>query len=162
MMRELGGEMTVALYDMIQKMPLFTHFTEKEKREFAMREHQYLGFEAGGVIVQEGHKSTTMFLLLKGSARVVRGGHEVILARLGPGAVFGELSFLTQRPRFSSVVAEEEVMLLKMDETFFASLHPDMRDKMKNYLIDLLIKRLDAMNESLVRIASFARGRMLT
>jgi hypothetical protein len=48
-----------------------------------------------------------------------------------------------------------------MDEKFLNRVSPEIRDKIKNYLIELLANRLDTMNEALVKISRYARGSTL-
>jgi CRP/FNR family cyclic AMP-dependent transcriptional regulator len=60
-------------------------------------------FPAGRFIVEQGQVGNGLFILLSGTARVVRG--DDVLARLGPGESFGELSVIDQQPRVASVIA---------------------------------------------------------
>ena len=53
-----------------------------------------------------------MFIVVSGSARVVRDGTTV--ATLGPGAFFGELSVLDGKPRNAQVIAEGETVCLAL------------------------------------------------
>ena len=55
------------------------------------------------------------------------------------------------------MIADEEVMVMKMDDEFFRKVKPEIKDKIKDYLIELLINRLDTMNESLSKISRSAR-----
>lgn len=61
-------------------------------------------FPAGHVIARQGEIGTGFFVVVAGSVRVVRDG--TILATLGPGEFFGELSVLDGRPRNAMVAAE--------------------------------------------------------
>jgi hypothetical protein len=56
------------------------------------------------------------------------------------------------------VIANENILAIKIDDDFFEKLDPVMRDNIKNYLIELLANRLDSMNEALSKIAKYARG----
>ncbi len=61
-------------------------------------------FPVGHVIARQGEIGTGFFVVITGSVRVVRGGD--VVARLGAGEFFGELSVLDRMPRNASVVAE--------------------------------------------------------
>ncbi len=61
-------------------------------------------FPAGHVIARQGEIGTGFFVVIEGSVRVVRDGE--VVARLGPGEFFGELSVLDRMPRNASVLAE--------------------------------------------------------
>jgi CRP-like cAMP-binding protein len=69
-------------------------------------------FPAGHVIARQGEIGTGFFVVIEGWVRVVRDGEMV--ARLGPGEFFGELSVLDRMPRNASVVAESAVTCLAL------------------------------------------------
>lgn len=146
------------LYEMIKDMPIFKHFEKSEIQGFAAMEHALLGFGPNDMIISEGDTFTSLYLLIKGTILITKTGYETPISKLSPGAVFGEMSFLSQKPRFTNVIACESVMVMKMDEAFFGKVRPEIKDKIKDYLIELLILRLDKMNESLSKIAKYARS----
>ena len=61
-------------------------------------------FPPGHVIARQGDIGTGFFVVITGLVRVVRDG--AIVARLGPGEFFGELSVLDRLPRNATVAAE--------------------------------------------------------
>jgi CRP/FNR family transcriptional regulator, cyclic AMP receptor protein len=61
-------------------------------------------FPADHVIARQGEIGTGFFVVVEGGVRVVRDG--VVVARLGPGEFFGELSVLDGRPRVAQVIAD--------------------------------------------------------
>jgi CRP/FNR family cyclic AMP-dependent transcriptional regulator len=67
-------------------------------------------FPAGHVIARQGEIGTGFFVVVDGMVRVVRDGS--VLARLGPGDFFGELSVLDGKPRNAMVAAETETTCL--------------------------------------------------
>jgi CRP-like cAMP-binding protein len=56
------------------------------------------------VIARQGEIGTGFFVIVEGGVRVVRDG--AVVARLGPGEFFGELSVLDRMPRNATVAAE--------------------------------------------------------
>jgi CRP-like cAMP-binding protein len=69
-------------------------------------------FPAGHVIARQGEIGTGFFIVVSGSVRVVRDG--VVVAHLGAGEFFGELSVLDQMPRNATVAAEEATSCLAL------------------------------------------------
>lgn len=69
-------------------------------------------FPAERVIARQGEIGTGFFVVAEGTARVVRDG--VVVARLGPGEFFGELSVLDGGPRIAQVVADTPVRCLAL------------------------------------------------
>jgi len=61
-------------------------------------------FPAERVIAREGEIGTGLFIVADGAVRVVRNGQ--VIARMGPGEFFGELSVLDGAPRNASVIAD--------------------------------------------------------
>ena len=86
-------------------------------------------------------------------------GRTILLAKLKPGELFGEMAMFSDKKRHSDAVAGEDVQLLKIDDNFFKKAKPFIVDKMKNYFIELLINRLDAMNESLMAVSKLMRAK---
>lgn len=69
-------------------------------------------FPTGHVIARQGEIGTGFFVVVAGSVRVVRDG--VVLASLGPGEFFGELSVLDGLPRVAQVAAVEPTRCLAL------------------------------------------------
>jgi CRP/FNR family transcriptional regulator, cyclic AMP receptor protein len=61
-------------------------------------------FPADHVIARQGEIGTGFFIIVNGGTRVVRDGE--VIAALGPGDFFGELSVLDGRPRMAQVIAD--------------------------------------------------------
>lgn len=61
-------------------------------------------FPAEHVIARQGDIGTGFFVVVDGAVRVVRDGE--VIARLGEGDFFGELSVLDGEPRLAQVVAD--------------------------------------------------------
>lgn len=64
------------------------------------------------VIARQGEIGTGFYVMVTGSARVVRDG--ATIAHLGPGDFFGELSVLDGRPRVAQVVSDEPTTCLAL------------------------------------------------
>lgn len=72
----------------------------------------------GQVVVWEGQPQDAWFIVLHGKlsvSQVVRGELESVLAELGPGASFGELSVFNPAPAAATVTAEGRVVLWKVE-----------------------------------------------
>jgi CRP/FNR family transcriptional regulator, cyclic AMP receptor protein len=69
-------------------------------------------FPAGHVIARQGEIGTGFFVIVSGSVRVVRDG--AVVARLGAGEFFGELSVLDRMPRNATVAADEATTCLAL------------------------------------------------
>jgi len=79
---------------------------------------------SGGFVCREGEKSRRLFIVYKGSVRVSRQGQSgpLLLARLGPGNFFGELSMLDDSPMSATVEAEGACTLFSFKHELFRGL----------------------------------------
>jgi CRP-like cAMP-binding protein len=150
----------MSFYETVFTMPLAEKFTETDKEVFSKMEHKFLTFSKGECIICEGDSSTSLCLMVKGSAVITKTEEEttIRLSKLGVGEIFGEMSFFSRKPRKSNVVANERSVVLEMDEDFFEKINPGTKDKIKDYLIGLLINRLDNMNDAIMRISKLMRA----
>ena len=72
-------------------------------------------YPAGFSIVEQGERASSLYLLLSGTAQVIREGgdgtHQV-LAHLQPGAFFGQEGLVSRQTRHAHVIAEQNVTCL--------------------------------------------------
>ena len=138
---------------------MLVHFTTDEKKQFAEMEHSLVKFKKGKDIITEGEQTKSLYLLIQGTCLITKTEDEakIRLSKLAPGEVFGEMSFFSDKPRQSTVSATEDVVVMKMNDDFFKQVNPDIKDKIKDYLIGLLIKRLDNMNAAIMKISKLMR-----
>jgi CRP-like cAMP-binding protein len=68
--------------------------------------------QRGEVLVKEGLPGSVFFVIVEGTAKVLRNGRTVM--RLGADDFFGEMSILTKAPRSATVVAETEMECLTL------------------------------------------------
>ena len=150
----------MTLYEMINEMPMFEKFSEKEKKAFAKMEHTLCEYRQGDTIIKDGESLTSIFLLVKGSVLVSKTVIDapIRLAKLRPGEIFGEMSFFSHRSRQSNIIANEDVLAVKIDENFFKKAKTGIKDKINNYFIEVLVNRLDSMNDSIMTISKLVRS----
>ena len=122
-------------------------------------------FKNAETILREGGVDDFFYILLKGTVNVTRSNYNkdgtrrsrrktptVKLSKLKPGILFGQLSFIENRPRLTTITAEGSVSVLKMGGKMLEPLNPRLLNKIKNRIIELLLKRLDDMNEQLLKV----------
>ncbi len=72
-------------------------------------------YTAGSVIVKEGEVAEAMFVILEGTAKVMKGETEMVL--LSATEYFGELSILDRLPRSASVLATTDCLVLRISRS---------------------------------------------
>lgn len=78
-------------------------------------------FKAGDSIVQQGKRTTGIYLLLKGTASV-RPPAPAGVPAIGPGEICGEISFLDEDAATVTVVANEPIEAFYLDRPTLQSL----------------------------------------
>jgi len=87
-------------------IPLFSDFTQEEFNEFTKR-MIISTIPSGKAIIKEGDTGRSVYILTRGEVRVYAtiGGKNVDLASLQASDFFGEIAFLTGKPRTATVEA---------------------------------------------------------
>jgi cAMP-dependent protein kinase regulator len=103
----------------VPKSALFEVLTEEE-RDALVREMEIETHNEGDVIISEGDRGSSMYLIASGEVKVyTRGsaGAAVYLAKLGEGDFFGEVSVLTGKPRTATITAAQRTEILRLDKS---------------------------------------------
>jgi CRP-like cAMP-binding protein len=112
--------------ELIGACRLFTGLPDDQLRAIAGSAEE-VEFPAGRVIARQGEVGTGFFVVVDGTVRVVRDGE--LLATLGPGEFFGELSILDGQPRIAQVVTDEPTRCLALASWDFERIlleHPSL------------------------------------
>ena len=101
------------LAERLSRVPLFSRCDQRDLRIVA-RHAETLEIGTGQDVVRQGEPGDALFVILSGSARVERDGHEV--SELQAGSYFGELALLDPATRAATVraVTETEVAVLNV------------------------------------------------
>ncbi len=94
---------------------IFDKLTPAHRRELRALMEEF-SFESGTSIIDEGHVTPGLWVVVRGRCEVVKstpnGGR--ILAELGPGAMFGEMSFFERVPHVATVRSVTNVTALRL------------------------------------------------
>ena len=117
-------------------------------------------FPTGSVLIRQGEMGHCMYVILRGRVRVERVHPEIpdpiVLARLGPGDVVGEMGLLDGSPRSATVIALDDVVVAELTST-------DLSETINRYpevsgaLLRLLTRRLRQTDELAAKMARQAR-----
>lgn len=105
----------------LRRVPLLAGLSEQQLDLLAAGSTRR-NFPRGRTIVAEGEPSNSMYILLSGRAKVQRSdseGKEVILAVLGSGDWFGEMSMIDDAPRSASVITLESCDFMAIEKASF-------------------------------------------
>src|SRR5258708_4898228 len=147
--------------ELIRRVPLFALLTANQAESVAEAVVKRR-FKRGELIVEQGEKSNTLFIILTGRVRVVtsdKRGREVILATLNPGDYIGEMSLIDNEPHSATVRAEVQTDMLALGRAEFARCLPE-NSSMAYAILRGLVQRLrnaDRQIESLALLDVYGR-----
>ncbi|MBI4688794.1 MAG: cyclic nucleotide-binding domain-containing protein [Nitrospirae bacterium] len=95
-------------------------------------------FLHGQKIIEEGDSGDSIYVIKSGEARVVAHilGKEIELATLSCGDVFGEVAFLTGRPRTASVIAVDKLEIMEFNRLILEEIfekYPDILKRLGDF-----------------------------
>ncbi len=90
--------------DSLRAVELFAALSDDQRTQLA-RGAQLALFADGEIIVREGDRDASLFVVMRGDAAVSLAGTDGEVARLHAGDFFGEMSLLTGEPRTATVSA---------------------------------------------------------
>ena len=118
-------------------IPLFLTLNREEFREVVER-MVHLNYPPHYHILKEGEKGDSVFVIAQGKVKVVTriGNQEILLTDLTENDFFGEVGFLTGRPRTASVITTEDTEILELrgeDLKEIVKRYPRVREVLGNF-----------------------------
>jgi CRP/FNR family transcriptional regulator, cyclic AMP receptor protein len=77
---------------------------------------------------------------------------ELQINTMGEGDFFGEMAFLTNTERTTSVVAASHVVAYRLDRLKMKRLQSSIREKIKDQCIEKLVGHVDRLTERLLEL----------
>lgn len=136
---------TERLQDVISAIPLFFSLDTVERKKLTDTAMLH-GFKAGEMIIRRGDPGRSIYVVLNGRVRVFLRdyhGSELELDILGESKFFGEISFLTGKPRSACVAATDSTMVMELSYTPMRKLvqeNPAVKEVLLEYYYDRLKK----------------------
>ena len=136
--------------DVLRQAPLFSALDDDAATALraSMAETK---LRRGDVLFHEGDSGDKLYIVLDGKVKLGRtssDGRENLLAILGPGQMFGELSLFDPGPRSATVTAVTDVTVMAMDRTALKRWIAE-RPEISDQLLRVLARRLRRTNNNL-------------
>lgn len=141
----LAGESDKALLERLRSVPLFSGLKDKQLKSILASGKQR-EYAEGQVIIGVGEMGVAFYLILEGNVEVRRGKR--VLAKLGSGNFFGEMSLLDNNPRSSDVVAVGRTTCLTLSSWDFEG-HLKSNNGIAVNLLKTLVHRLRESDKAL-------------
>jgi CRP/FNR family cyclic AMP-dependent transcriptional regulator len=145
-----AGDTTSTEVSVLHQAPLFAALDSDAAASLdAIVRHER--YQRGELVFAEGDAGESLYVVIDGKVRVFRSasdGRENMLAVLGPGEMFGELSLFDPGPRTASVGALTDCTLASLAH---AALRPLLYDRPRvgEQLLQALAQRLRRTNEAM-------------
>ncbi len=122
--------------------PFLSGIPQDEAMEF-MKRGKRRCFSKGTIVIEEGDSGDSIFFITSGSVKVITHliGKTLELAILGKGDIFGEVAFITGRPRTASVITVEDVEAVEFTRPLLEEIFERYPSEMK-VLEDFYYSRL--------------------
>jgi CRP/FNR family transcriptional regulator len=146
-------------FEFLKKTALFSDLSLEEMKAI-YHACEVKKFAAGQVLIEQGVPGEALFIVRRGSARVLRIGEDgvaSVVAKLNPGSPAGEMALIDDAPTSARVDAETAVEAFCITrEQFERLLASNERTALKLYrfFIKTLSKRLRTTSENLAQAAA--------
>jgi CRP/FNR family transcriptional regulator, cyclic AMP receptor protein len=107
----------------LREVPFFKGLSKRELATVAQNTDE-VDVQAGRVIAREGDFGQEFFVIIDGTAEVLRDGAPI--AELGPGEFFGEMALLDEERRVATVKALSAMRVLVMTRQSFRDIDRSM------------------------------------
>ncbi|QGA20396.1 hypothetical protein EYB26_008098 [Talaromyces marneffei] len=115
--------MPLDLIERIRNFPLFQSTPDSFLAEVGLHLRPQL-HAANDYIVTEGDEAKAMYWLVRGAVAVTSRDGESVHAELKPGAFFGEIGVLMDRPRTATIIARSRCLLVVLTKEDFRKILP--------------------------------------
>ncbi len=132
-------------------IPLFANMTRDDFLN-VVEKMVPLQFLPNEKIVEEGKVGDSIYIISRGRVKVISTikGEAMELGELGPNDFFGEVSYLTGRPRTATIIALEETEIFElkgMDLTRIISLHDWIKERLEDYYSERVKKTIEKIRD---------------
>jgi CRP-like cAMP-binding protein len=134
--------------NLLRTSPIFSHFDEPTRMSLLQR-FRTVTIQPGDQVISAGQQGEGLFIIATGKAQVQArdaAGKAVLLATLGPGDVFGEISLVKQRPAMADVIATDILGAIMLPAADFQKVLAEFPEVHK-YLDTLSDKRIAASRD---------------
>jgi CRP/FNR family cyclic AMP-dependent transcriptional regulator len=107
----------------LKDVPFLSGLSKRELATVAQQTDE-IDVESGAVLAREGDFGHEFFVIIDGTAEVVRGDEPI--AELGPGEFFGEMALIDEDRRVATVRALSPMRLLVMNRNSFRTIDRTM------------------------------------
>ena len=133
-------------FSIVRRLRFFNDLSDTEVWE-VLRASVWENYPGGGEIITEGNIDDSFFIIVNGDVTVCKGTTEI--SSLSKGDCFGEMGYLSKTQRSASIVAKDDVALLKINSSLMDEASLNCQLRFNKVFIKTLIERLTRTSERL-------------
>ena len=146
-LRQVGKRIDVQeKWTALRYLHFFKDFSDDQITE-VVNASDWKDFKKNEVIVSEGDIGTSFFIVTKGGVEVFK--KDKVIGSMKQGDCFGEIAFITKKPRGASIVARTDVTLMSVSGPLMEQASPETQIQYYRVFLENLISRLSQTTEKL-------------
>ncbi|MCP4493554.1 MAG: protein kinase [Gammaproteobacteria bacterium] len=147
-LREVGERIDMQeKWKTLRYLYFFKDFNDNQITEI-VNASEWREYEKGEVIITEGEKEASFYIIAKGGVEVVKKGK--VIGIMQQGDCFGEIAFITRRPRVASITARTDVTLMSVSTSLMEQAPTETQLQYYRIFLENLISRLSQATDKLV------------
>ncbi len=147
-LREVGEHIDMQeKWKTLRHLYFFKDFNDNQVTEI-VNASEWREYAKGEVIITEGEKETSFYIIAKGGVEVIR--KDKVIGVMAQGDCFGEIAFITRRPRVATIVARTDVTLMSVSTSLMEQAPTETQLQYYRIFLENLISRLSQATDKLV------------
>lgn len=143
------------LMSIIAGLELFKNLQPSDREVIQKKVGDIKRFSEGEIIVKEGAHDPEFYIVLEGTADVFRGGK--LVNKMKKGGFIGEVAYICHEPRSATVTATSQVKLLPLNVMDMRRFSPEIREPIKDKIIEGLVKRINGLNKATINLENIIK-----
>lgn len=147
-LREVGERIDMQeKWKTLRYLYFFKDFNDEQITD-VVNASEWKEYAKGEVIFTEGDKETSFYIIAKGGVEVVR--KDTIIGVMKQGDCFGEIAFITRRPRVATIKARTDVTLMNVSTSLMEQAPVETQLQYYRIFLENLISRLSQATDKLI------------
>lgn len=138
------------LMEILARIPLFKDLQPTDRELVLQMPKAFEVCSEGQALIKEGGYEPFFYIILSGQAKVFHRHHQI--GTLVSSQFVGEVGFICNEPRSATVIAETDMVLMKIDSESFRQLPDRVRSAIKDKIIFGLTERVAQLSERLIEL----------
>lgn len=146
-LRKVGERIDMAeKWTTLRYLNFFKDFSDEQISE-VVDASEWKDFKKGEVIISEGEKETAFYIIGKGGVEVMK--KDKAIGVMKQGDCFGEIAFITRKPRVATIMARTDVSLMVVNMSLMEKASLETQLQYYRIFLENLISRLSQATDKM-------------